>query len=53
MVTVYLFKNLRNGHAEVCLADRSHSMLLDFCQNYKYGRSRRYVVSAPACRWVS
>jgi hypothetical protein len=30
MVTVYHVKNLRYGHAEVCLADRSHSMLLDF-----------------------
>jgi hypothetical protein len=28
MVTVYLVKNLRYGHAEVCLTDRSHSMLL-------------------------
>jgi hypothetical protein len=28
MVTVYLVKNLRYGHAEVCFADRSYAMLL-------------------------
>jgi hypothetical protein len=28
MVTVYLVKYLRYGHAEVCLADCSHAMLL-------------------------
>jgi hypothetical protein len=28
MVTVYLLKNLRYGHAEVCLAYSSHAILL-------------------------
>ncbi len=48
MVPVYLVKNLRYGHAKVCLADRRYAMLLEFCQNYKNGGVATLLTRLPA-----
>jgi hypothetical protein len=49
MVTVYLVKNLRYGHAEVCLADRSYAMLLKIFVKIKNTEAslRRYRACLP------